>query len=425
MKLTTSRIAIVAVFAAFLAIILLWIFLFSTSFDETASQSNIYYLLFFGSTLVAIISLLLKSSVRIDLGKFDGTPDQARKILSYSLRKKGLPVEEKSTDLKVRISKYNSIKIITERRGDSTEIEVVPDSSVDGWMLMVLMMVFGYLGLGVVPFVLLGLSKAASFADNEVAPMVKALAGRETACESDVRAILIEGLSESYRLSMEAYDSERSNHQDRIFLSIFLALALWTAFFIMGFWAFGNTSVFAFLIMLSLDSAMAVLLVLASWLLLTRNSIPRLTKIKSHSDELLSALQREVQGGPWESGRSTFEVLRDACNEIPEWIGILRRSSAYRESAAVLLIFSLGYIGVNILVISLTDVFDGNPLSYLLFILGILIIVSTGMIYRRFKLKRGHELDAAQEELMRRINLADRKMQEILFEEGETDRNPS
>lgn len=418
MKLGTARYAIYAACVAFLAAVLLWIFSISSIVTEEMRSITGLYLFLFGSEITAVASLLIGSLSRITLGSFEGSPDQIRRIITYSLRREGLLVEERLEDLKIKIDWYNSVRIVINRNDGATEVEAAPDLSTNGWIVAVLLIWSGFFGMAVVPLVLAGMSRNAMFADRRIAPLIRVQAGvGGEGTDIDVRAVLVDGLSESCRLSKDAYDAEKSNYQDKVILSFIFPLILW-AVIVMVMVAWENNTVTEWSLVLATIATLSFALL--SWFLIKRRAIPRLEKLKLWSESLENALKREIRGEiPRDGERSTFEILRDAYTEIPGWVTILRNSRAYREPVITLLVFSIGISGSYLLMGSLPSVIHGESMSYGPFMIGIALIIAVALVYRASKRKSDWELRRGQEELLRRIKLAERRMEEILSGEGD------
>jgi len=262
--------------------------------------------------------------------------------LAYELRVRQYRVSEKPGRIEVRIGGMSAVKIWARMGPQGTEIRYQADSTPGGWgTIMFLTILIAGIGLALVamPLILYIFVRVHGFAEGAVGSLVPK-AGAEGPPEEELRVALLDTLAEARRLAEEAYESEKTSHQDSQAVVVLGAIFAWVGFFAGIVLASPAAVPGPTPLLLAIGPSAAV--GLACGILVWRRFAPRIRSYLGWSERLRAMLEMEVfRRAPQEFAPSTFETLLEASSEVPGWIEASRRAGLSRDPGAGYLLIGL------------------------------------------------------------------------------------
>lgn len=262
--------------------------------------------------------------------------------IAYRFRFVDHPLDPNTSPLTFRVNSLAAVKIHVRPGKRGTEIRYEVDATGFGWILVLMLLFTGYLGLVAVILAVYIHIRAARFARTRVLPAIGA-PPLGTLPGPDMRSFLIEGLSEARRLASEALDWEREARQNAILLILVGSLALWvlTLFGLAVFLPPVPERLALAVLTATLVSAVAALT--GSWFI-SRRLVPLIRELERDAEAYREAVAREVYGVPAPEGtRGKLELLLDAAQRSPRWREIRRRHRLWQDPWAGFTIFMCAY----------------------------------------------------------------------------------
>jgi len=288
---------------------------------------------------------------RVRIGHVAAPPEQVLAAIAHGMRLGLYRVSEEPGELTIRVGSMSAVKVRARPALGGTDLTYTVYATPGGWSLLMVMFFLWELAVFTAPVTLFILMQVRAFVRERV--LSYALPGGlpPAPAPSDVRAILIDSLSEGYRVASEAAEAEKSAYHDLLAFAFFLGFVAWGLVFIEALLSsaevdFARRLQDSSLIALVAGTAVAVALGLGIRYVLR----PRLRLLETWATRLREALAREAGGArPPEASPSAFELLSEASKEVPVWFAALRRGGMSREPGTWVAIFFAGIWGVTLL----------------------------------------------------------------------------
>ena len=332
---------------------------------------------------------------RFRLTNATGTSEQVLSDLVRRLRMAKYQVSQSQHRLRVKVSSNTALAVHARDSGEKCEVtyQVNLTTNSTGTLVVIVLFTGGFL---LVPAAVYLLIKASSFAEGGILPQVP-LGGTPKSPEgvADIRSELIDGLSEGYRLSYEAYEATQSMYTTAVISLLLTGIIVWLAVF--GFVSFGG--LLSVMISRVVDSALLATAVALPLTIIPlqryrRRWKPRVNDYWLWSHKLQLALVLEVDRITTANLQSsTFELIGEACSEVPKWLADRRRGGYLnRESNGVMLYSVLGALTIILLYNSLYSLslnFGFGFVSYIVVITSALLAFLAIEVWLYWRAKRG------------------------------------
>jgi hypothetical protein len=304
-------------------------------------------------SLVVIPPLSLFALVflwRFPLGRVAAPPEQVLASIAQAMRRSLYRVTEEPGQLTVRTGSLSAVKVRARPVPEGTALSYTVYATPAGWSLIMIVFILLYqLVMFTAPAVLYILLQVRGFVRERVLPLVASGGLPPFATPGgDVRTVLIEGLSEGYRIASEASEAEHSTYHDLLLLAFALGLVTWALVFPGVFVSSVEPD---FVQRLLVSSVVALLggtgVALGSGLLIRHVLRPRLLRLDLWTGQLRDALAREAGWAPLVGEpKSTLELLIEASSEVPTWLSALRRGGLSREPGTWVVIVLAAFWGL-------------------------------------------------------------------------------
>jgi len=389
--------------------VLLWLVVSRTDIFFHFSQIAFY--------APAVAFMIVCFLPKIRMGIAPGTPGQVLSTMSFNFRIAQYRVIDKGQSFVVQGGTDHGIRVFLKAIGSDSVVLIRSDPTPAGWGLLLILLIFTY-GFGTIPLSLYLFIKSQKFGLSAIPAMYKRPG--ETIAQgtpSKTRACLIDTLSEGYRLSSEAYESAKSNYEDRIVLCAFGGLAAWLVVFVTAAVVMGGDfdSGTQILTSAGLGLVAGIGLPLVSYVLLRARSKAELLSLREWATRMREELASEVSyAGPSDRQKSTFEVILDASREIPGWLRIRRKSGLHRHPVVWMAILFLVLFGSEYLMAATFSTWEGFYFRAILGAVSVgLIILGIGLFFY-WRRKETDEARHVTETWKRRADAIQRKMDEML-----------
>jgi hypothetical protein len=274
-----------------------------------------------------------------------GTSDNITNDLARELMAGGHIIERVKGRLNVRIDRSVGAAVVVKQKGQQRYLyyglETMPRGA--AWIIVLALIAPPITMIVVVYY----LSKVIRFGRETLDGIALKASERPEGQEKSVKEMLIEGISEARRMSLEAYEAVRSNYQDMLILSLVFGLV---------------SMILTVVLFLYFDSVNGVIVdgevalcagavaffgsVIMSFMLVRRRYRPKLNRLRAWSDTLSNAFESEgYPTGGEVTPDSHFELLAKASREIPEWLEIRRKSMLAREPSWSMVMVYAMYFG--------------------------------------------------------------------------------
>ncbi len=347
-------------------------------------------------------------------------PEQISPRLAHELRAGGYRVAEKPGRIDVRIGRVAALKVWVRPDPPGVEVRYQLDATPTGWgVIMFFTIIVGFaLGLVAIPTILYVFVRVHRFAEGRIDPLVSRLSAGGVSPPEDVRAMLVDGLAEARRFAEEAYEAERTSHQDAHAVVLFATLLVWV-FLLIGLllslppadpWRRGANP-------LLVATGSAAALGLTASALVWRHFRARIRSYRAWAERLRAALRLETSRTALEGpAPSAFETLMEASAEVPRWIEAHRRAGLSRDPAAGFLLVGMAIWTITLLEGAVVSAGYGAPLQALFGGAAIGLSLALYAFYRRWK--RTWEASARRSlaEWRRRLDEARGRMERYLQE---------
>ena len=304
-------------------------------------------------------------------------------------------VSQSQHRLRVKVSSTTALAVHARDSGKECEVTYQVNLTTDSTGTLVVIVLFTG-GFFLVPAAVYLLIKASSFAEGGILPQVP-LGGTPKSPEgaADIRSELIDGLSEGYRLSYEAYEATQSMYTTAVISLLLTGTIVWLAVF--GLVSFGG--LLSVMISRVVDSALLATAVALPLTIIPlqryrRRWKPRVNDYWLWSHKLQLALVLEVDRITTANRQSsTFELIGEACSEVPKWLADRRRGGYLnRESNGVMLYSVLGALTIILLYRSLYSLslnFGFGFVSFVVVITSALLAFIAVEVWLYWRAKRG------------------------------------
>jgi len=299
--------------------------------------------------VAAIVLLAALFLPKFRVGQTAMAPVEALARLAYGLRFARHMVTEAPDHLKVRIGSWTMVEVFATPRERGAQVSYRAGATTGAWAAIILLVIwFGvpFITLFAPPVILVIFLLDRRFVRSRIAPLLPSLAAAPALGEADeIRAALVQGLSEGHRFATEAHEMERSAYQDWHLMVVLVAVFVWAVAFMALFTASGESD---FGRRASDSAALALAAAAASECVLGyvvyRAFRARLRDLKAWSLRLYAQLEAETAAAPSESKEaSAFELLADASRHVPDWVAIRRKRFFQREPGSAIVLVALAF----------------------------------------------------------------------------------
>ena len=407
-----SKLGAIAVIALVLAL------LFVIRQNNFMGMQLTFYSAIISWYLFVLVVLVVAYLRKLQLDVATGPPDFVLSDLAHRLRAAHYRVSESPGRLTVQIGSAYALKIQARPDKDNTVISYQPDLTPTGWSLVIILFFFGY-GVLSIPVAVYYALKSKRFAFDQIRPQLpKGGRPRKSIAESDIRINLIDTLSEGHRLAAEASEVTQSSYEDMVLIVATGTMAVWMGIFVLLFW-YGTTETLAggTLGALLVATAVAGTFAVLSGLRTRRSYGPLLRDYRSWAEKLQKALARET--GYWVQGEpeaSSFELIAEACKEVPKWLEARRRGTLFREPGTSMVIFLLGYSAAMTLIVGVAWSEWSFIGSAVLLAISAAVVGVSIVLYRRMRRSLKEEMTRTMDDWNRRLEAMNMRMERFLRE---------
>lgn len=329
---------------------------------------------------------------RFRLTNATGTSEQVLSDLVRRLRMARYQVSQSQHSLRVKVSSATALAVHVRDSGKECEVtyqvNLTPDST--GTLAVIVLFTGGFF---LVPAAVFLLIKASSFAEGGIVPQIPR-GGTPTSLEGadDIRSELIDGLSEGYRLSYEAYETTWSTYTTAVASLLLIGIIVWvTVFGLVSFGGFLSVIISRVADSALLATAVALPLTIIPLQRYRRRWKPRVNDYWLWSNRLHHALASEADRiTTADSQSSTFELIVRACSEVPKWLADRRRGGYLtRESNSLMLYSILGTLTIWLLYQSVSYNLGFGSVNMIVIIVSVLSAFIVAEVWLHRKVKRG------------------------------------
>jgi len=360
------------------------------------SYPSLPFYIQFVSPLLGIGSLAFIFLPWFRLAVLKDEPQIVLKDLAHRLRVSRYRVSEEPSRLVVQIDSNSAVKIRARRIQFGTEISFQPDATPSGWsMLLILLIIVVFtqpLSIAIAFFIY---AKVLEFANARILPRLTGEPIPSSAAQMvDVRAALIDSLSEGHRLAAEAYEGAQSSREDWVLFTTVMGIALFAGLLVASAVMLPEDIKFPerIYVILLVSIVAPLLLVLTSLRLIGRRTGAKIEALRSWSNRLDAALAREVtRTAPSEGEPSSFELLADAWRQMPYWINVRRGAGVFRDPGDWLVILSCGFLGFGMLIGAFVLAFTAFGYAALMALVGAAFSAAAFLVYKRWRKRLDEE----------------------------------
>lgn len=336
-----------------------------------------------------VVVLSICVLLRFKLCTIPDDPASVSADLVHRLRVSRYRVTEKQDHISVHVSSLSSIKIRIIKTPEGTVVSYKADATPAGWSIILITFFIAGMFPVAIGFALSIFYKSVVFASERIYPRLSRLPiPTSESRTSNIRALLIDSLSEGYRLASESYESARSNYQDRLLILAILSMVAFLTVLGLTLHTVENGTISALLGLLAM-----VVFLLASWRISARRIKPKLDEMRVWAARLERALSREANEETEPSREmDSFELISESCRRVPDWVGVLHKSGMFRSPGDWMVIVLLGYMGVIFLIWGIIGLYDNHSIiPMILLILGGATIALSVFVYHRWRTRQKEE----------------------------------
>ena len=352
------------------------------------SLFNNFGLLDFRIPTVIVLSICFL--LRFKLCTISDDPASVSAGLAHQLRAARYRVTEKQDHISVHVSNLSSIKIRIIKTPEGTVVSYKADATPTGWSIILITVFIVFMFPVAIGFAISIFYKSVVFASGRVYPELSRLPIPTSESRTyNIRALLIDSLSEGYRLASESYESARSNYQDRLLILVVLGMFA----FLTSVGLIMNFAPEDGMIMMVPAMIAAVALIIASWRISAKRIKPKLDEMRVWAARLERALSREANEETEPSiEMDSFELISESCRRVPDWVGVLHKSGMFRSQGDWMVIVLLGYVGVLFLMFGIMGLYENHlMISMISLTLGSATIASSVFVYHRWRARQKEE----------------------------------
>ena len=351
------------------------------------------FFVYISSMIGGMLSVVFSFTMKM---RADVVPDERFKTvagLARAFRLAGFTAVESSRSVTVTFDKWTAIKLSFDEDGGAG-LKYRLDATSTTLVVILILFLLGWSAVIAIPFCAFLLVKTYGNAKAYVPWVLKgefsvtAQPGATQGSE-DIRENLIDSLSEVRRIASDAYWSMSSAREDAVILSITLVglvggmvlfvLLLQTSVF--------DPSVRAIASLLTgLGAAMTSSIFLAVWL--SGRMRPRIKELDDWVNRLDRALLRERNVIDQDGSESSIELLFNAFNEMPRFLGTRRKAVLSRYPATQILVIILVLWGSDLIAGGLSALLQ-TPVDLIPLSIGLTMVFSAFLLYR-WSLRKEH-----------------------------------
>jgi hypothetical protein len=399
MKHEHARIAVYVMAAALVALVVSLVCGIAVAMGTSSYEFNwviqrgLIYLSIAGMIAIFLIAI----SVNYELASVDGNPRTVLADLAHRLRVSRYRVKEDRKGLKVQVTSTTAIRITAKVVEGRTLVRYKTDQTASGWTVLIILLFMSYLAPISVALAVYAAWEVQRFAQKIVVPRI---VGAKPIAEEEprdmIRATLIDGLSEGYRLSSEAYEAQYSNYQDGVMGVVAGAIFVWFLTFMALVEVLKNQPLYHdVLSSLVISLVLAVAFCIPAMMYLTSNVKARASEFRSWSERLLVRLGQETSSEPPKDVEpSVFELLDDVSKQIPRWMKVMRRAGMFTDPWTWWAIFMLAYLALMLLLIGISYTSLGLTFQATVIAGGLATALCCFLLYRRWRTEAREEESA-------------------------------
>ncbi|TFG67872.1 MAG: hypothetical protein E4H25_06825 [Methanomassiliicoccus sp.] len=301
-------------------------------------------------SLGAIVCTAIVFVLKFKLSIVNGDPDVVLSNLTHRLQLSGYRVTGRLQNLSVQISSTSAIKVFARAMPEGTLLSYRAACTSRGFVILVVLV---YLATVLAPMpltlALFMLYRSSAFASDRILPrlfQLPVLDQKDGA--TDTRMLLVAGLSESRRISAEAYEATKAKYHAWALVMVIVSAIAFAQSSMLISWnmdmAFRTWLMYRLLVSLAVGAVAS----LAYWGLVARKLRPMINELRAWTTRLEVALSREVAGvPPTDDEGSSFELVAESYGEIPNWLRMRRKGGMFRKPGYWLLIFFFSFYAVS------------------------------------------------------------------------------
>ncbi|MGB2580933.1 MAG: hypothetical protein WBD03_00490 [Thermoplasmata archaeon] len=367
-------------------------------------------MLYVGSLLGVVALYLTKFRGRAMVG----TPDSTTDKLARELMASGYIVERVKGRLNVRIDRSVGAVVVVKQRGGQRllyyGLETMPRGA--AWVIFLSICMPPIAMIVVVYY----LSKVIRFGGEPLDRIALNASQRREGQEKSVKEMLIEGISEARRMSLEAYEAVRCNYQDMLILSLVLGLVSMIITVVLLLYLTNISSVIVDGEVALWAGAVAFVgSVILSFVFVRRRYRPKLNRLRVWKATLSNAFESEGYPTSEEvTPDSHFELLAKASREIPEWLEIRRKSMLAREPSWSMVVVYAIYFGAMAASSGAIAVSQGAIGGLILFCFGAFMTAIGVIVYTITARRMASEAKTLEDSWRRRSEQMTAEMENLL-----------
>jgi len=335
--------------------------------------------------------------------------DLALSQIADRLRLQGLLVKEKPHTVTVQINRWVGVEI---GRGKSSNREMRwrLDATPSSLSLIIFSFITGPISFINAPLAIYLLHEGDRYIREFIHPALEGKVDKHESKRAPIKDLLIVGLSESRRISWEAYLSASSAYSNNILIvALLVGLCGWALSFGYLFTSglFEPNSRLALSLLISITFAIVAAYLVGK--VATRRLKTQVIQIKGWFDRLDVALIREIHNEKVDDGTSSIELLFDAYDQIPIWLKAKGKELFYTHPAGYILIVYLVLLAGMTGFSGLVSIFSSglNLEEVILILLGCGFAFGAGLVRRELKKRdRADDQNTTQEFDRRRKTLS-------------------
>ncbi len=343
-----------------------------------------------------------------------GTSDSIISGLARELMARGYLIEKVKGRLNVRIDRSVGVAVILRQKGQRHHLYYRLETMPRGAAWIIILFLFAPpIALFVVVYYV---SKVIRFGGESLDGIALKTSQRLEGQEKSVKEMLIEGISEARRISIEAYEATKSNRDDMLVLSVASGLLsmIVTVFSLLHFDATYEVAVHG-AVALFAGVVAFVTPVALSYVLVRRRYMPKLGRLKAWGDALSSAFESEGHPTGGEiTPDSHFELLAEASGEVPGWLKIRRKSMLAREPGWTMVMLWLIYLGALATVTAAIYASQESLGGLIVLCVGIIMICLAVVVYTITARRMASEAKAFEDNWRRRSEQMKAEMENLL-----------
>jgi hypothetical protein len=336
----------------------------------------------------------------------------------------GMLVDRKENSIDVQLNRMAILRFHFDRANKVTYCQAEPTQFSNMVMLALFLSIIGSPLVVIISIyvLLVAARQSAKSQDHGPVPSIE-----DHTSEPGIGWRLIETLTEMRGVCLEALEATRSKSQDSKVLAIVGSLFAWFIIFFPSvvaldfylgpsYWQDPNFGNYLFILFWA-SAILAVLILFLMIRMVNRKYGPLITSLSIWSSDLSMSLDREIKGRPGNDDESTIEVILRGWTELPVWLEIRRRSTAYQHPASTYLMTLLAIISISFLGSSIPSLGRGEYLLGFASIVGG-IITGLGLValYEWQTRKDRVETARSEERIRSRVALVHELMEKGLEE---------